>query len=83
MRRDAVDVPVTICPPSSSPAFSARSRLMRRPGVPVPERGLGAGLVGDVDREDGFLNRRGFTAVAVRQAPSQAIEEPMAIEAAG
>ena len=40
--------PETICPPSSSPALSARSRLMRRADAPIAEGGarqrLGRGL---------------------------------------
>ena len=50
-------------------------------GLPFAERGLGEGLVGDVDRE-GAASPFGLTTTAVRQAPSQAMEAPMAMPSA-
>ena len=65
-------------PPSSSPAFSARSRLMRRPGCHSPSV-----VLASVSLETSTVNvlpsPAGSTSVAVRQAPSQAMEAPRAM----
>ncbi len=50
-------------------------------GLPVAQRRLAQRLVGDIDREPRSPSG-GRDSVAVRQAPSQAIEAPTAMPAA-
>jgi hypothetical protein len=82
MRATPSTWPDTMWPPSSSPAFSARSRLRRRPTFHSPSV-----VLESVSLETSTVKvlpaPAGSTAVAVRQAPSQAIEAPSAIPAAG
>ena len=67
------------CPPSSSPALSERSRLMRLPGsqwpTSVSSSVSGAASTSKRTRPSGC----GSSEITVRQTPAQAIEAPMAI----
>ena len=68
--------PDTMCPPNSSPTFSARSRLTRRRAVQSPM------VVFDrVSPDTCTSNQPTPRATAVRQAPSQAMEAPMSMPA--
>ena len=49
--------PATMWPPSSSPIFSARSRLSRVPDAPMLRRGHGQRLGGGIDLEPGLALR--------------------------
>ena len=73
--------PATIWPPSSSPIFSARSRLSRVPCCPAPGRGEPQRLGGGIDREPGAVASSPVS-TTVRQTPEQAIEAPIAIDGA-
>ena len=74
--------PATMWPPSSSPARSARSRLMRWPGCQSPSVvRLSVSLETSTVKTEPPPS--GAISVAVRQAPSQAIEAPTAMPAAG
>ncbi len=62
-----------MCPPSSSPTRSARSRLTRVPGCQVPST-----VLDRVSAEASTANQSGPSSTTVRQQPEQAMEAPMA-----
>src|SRR6185437_15463841 len=65
--------PETRCPPSSSPAFSARSRL-----IPVPTRQSLSVERARVSAEAWTANQSAPRSITVRQTPAQATDAPSA-----
>ena len=65
--------PVTMCPPSSSPARSGRSRLTSRPGSQEP-----SAVFDIVSADTSASNQPSAPSATVRQTPSQAMEAPAA-----
>ena len=63
-----------MCPPSSSPTRSGRSRLIRVPGRQLPSV-----VFDSVSAEASTANQSAPTSTAVRQQPAQAIEAPIGI----
>ena len=75
---DAVDVPRHDMPAQLVAGLERTLEVDALARPPVAQRGLAQRFVGDVDLEQAAAPRRA-TSVAVRQAPSQAIEAPMAM----